>query len=166
MGLVFYVILFFAIVPIQVTILNNVSPWGIQPDLCLVVTCLTGFLSGQGRGCGVGIGLGFLQDSFSGGGDLINLLTKGLAGFLSGLFAKTLSSTTSSAIFLPTFILSCLCGLISLTSARPHTDWMLLLHEFRLILLPQGLLDAFFAFGIHWVMSKMNVITSVLEPSN
>ncbi|GJL50552.1 hypothetical protein [Candidatus Nitrospira salsa] len=163
---VFYLTLLFLLVPIQVTVLGRISPWGVEPDLCLVATCLVGFLFGKRRGLGLGVGLGFIQDLFSGGAGIVNLITKGLAGFLSGMVAKTLSNTTAQAIFLPTFLLSCASGVISLISARPHTDWLLLIEELRTILLPQGLLDALLAFGVYWMLSKLNFVDSGVEFSS
>ncbi|MGB0908799.1 MAG: rod shape-determining protein MreD [Nitrospirales bacterium] len=165
MYVAFYLSLLFLLVPIQVTVLNHVSPWGIRPDLCLVATCLMGFLGGKNKGIGLGLGLGFIQDLFSGGAGIVNLLSKGLSGFLSGLVSKTLSSTTAQSILLPTFFLSCLSGIVSLFSARPLTDWLVLIHEFRTILLPQSLFDALLAFGVYWLLGKWNFVTSSVEPS-
>mgnify|MGYP000321336784 CR=1 FL=1 len=165
MYIAFYLSLLLILVPIQVTVLNHVSPWGIRPDLCLVATCLMGFLGGKNKGMGLGVGLGFIQDLFSGGAGIINLLTKGMIGFLSGLVSKTLSSTTPQAIFLPTFFLSSLCGVLALFSSRPHTDWLVLIHEFRTILLPQSLFDALLAFGVYWLLGKWRLVTPSVESS-
>ena len=166
MYLIFYVSLLLLLVPIQVTLLAHISPWGIRPDLCLVATCLLGFLGGKKKGCTAGIGLGFVQDLFSGGAGIVNLFTKGLAGFLSGLIAKTLSNTTAQAIFLPTFLLSCASSLIALFSARPQTNWFLMLQEIRTILFPQALLDALLAFGMYWILSKLDLVDPGVEPSS
>ena len=166
MRVAFYLSLLLLLVPIQVTVLSYVSPWGIRPDLCLVATCLIGFLEGKGKGCGIGVGLGFIQDLFSGGAGMVNLLTKGMAGLLSGLIAKTLSNTTAQAIFLPTFLLSSLSGIISLISARPHMDWFLLIHELRTILFPQSLFDALLTFGVYWMIGKFQIANPVINPSS
>ncbi|WP_447969737.1 hypothetical protein [Nitrospira sp. M1] len=166
MYIVFYVSLLLVLVPIQVTVLAQISPLGVHPDLCLVATCLVGFLFGKSRGLGLGVGLGFVQDLFSGGAGIVNLITKGIAGLLSGMVAKTLSNTTAQAIFLPTFLLSCASGVISLISARPQTDWLLLIHELRTILLPQGLLDALLAFGVYWMLSKLNFVDAGVDTSS
>ncbi|MCA9470528.1 MAG: rod shape-determining protein MreD [Nitrospirales bacterium] len=166
MYLIFYVSLLLLLVPIQVTLLAHVGPWGIRPDLCLVATCLIGFLGGKQKGCISGIGIGFVQDLFSGGAGIVNLFTKGLVGFLSGVIAKTLSNTTAQAIFLPTFLFSCASSLIALFSARPQTDWFLMLHETRTILLPQALFDALLAFGVYWVLSKLDLVDPGVEPTS
>ncbi len=166
MYIVFYLSLLLLLVPIQVTLLPHVSPWGIRPDLCLVATCLTGFLGGKNKGIWLGLGLGFIQDLFSGGAGIINLLTKGIVGFLSGLVSKTLSNTTPQAIFLPTFFLSGICGFIALFSSRPHADWLVLIHELRTILLPQSLFDALLTFGVYWLLGKWRFIIPSVESSS
>ncbi len=97
---------------------------------------------------------------------MVNFLTKGLVGFLSGLTAKTLSNTTAQAIFLPTFLLSCASGVISLIAARPHTHWLLMIQDLRAILLPQGLFDALLAFAVYWMLSKLNFVDHGVEPSS
>ena len=142
------------LLPIQTTLLEHVSLLGVKPDLFLVATCLTGFLGGRTRGLWLGLGLGFIQDMYSAGGIGLNMLTKGLAGVVSGTAAKLLSDTSPPAILLPTFILSFACGLVSLISARPQVDGLLLIQDFRSILLPQALFDAMMAFGFHWLIAK------------
>lgn len=154
------------LVPLQITLLEYINVWGVKPDLCLVATCLVGFLGGQVRGLGVGIGLGFVQDVFSAGGIGLNLITKSVAGVVSGTAAKTLSNTTPPAVLLTIFVLSFASGLVSLISARPQVDGMLLFHEFRSILLPQALYDAIIAFGVHWCIFKYQSLGSEFAPSS
>lgn len=166
MTVLLYTGLLVLLLPIQTTLLEHISIWGVKPDLCLVVTCLTGFLGGRARGLWLGLGLGFIQDIFSAGGIGLNLITKGIAGFVSGTAAKILSDTTPPAILLPTFLLSFACGLVSLISARPHVDWILLLQDFRSVLLPQGLFDAMMAFGFNWLIVKYLPRLSALAPSS
>lgn len=153
------------LLPIQSTLLENISILGVKPDLCLVATCLIGFLGGRIRGLWLGLGLGFIQDIFSAGGMGLNLITKGLAGMVSGSAAKILSDTSPQAIFLPTLILSCAFGLLSLISARPHVDWVLLIQDTRSILLPQALYDAVLAVGFNWLIVRCLPRFSVLAPS-
>ncbi len=166
MTLLLYSGLLLLLLPIQTTLLEHISLWGVKPDLCLVATCLTGFLGGRTRGLWVGLGLGFTQDIFSAGGIGLNMITKGIAGVVSGTAAKILSDTTPPAIFLPTVFLSIACGLVSLISARPHVDWLLLFQDFRSILLPQALFDAMMAFGFHWLIVRYLPRLSVLAPSS
>ena len=160
-----YVCLFLLVVPIQTTFLEYVSPWGVKPDLCLVATCLVGFLGGQVRGFGVGMGLGFVQEIFSAGSVGLNMIVKGLAGLVSGTAAKTLSNTTPPAIFLPTLVLSFACGLVSLISARPKVDGVLLIHDFQFILLPQAIFNAVMAFSVTWVLDRYRLFGSTFATS-
>jgi rod shape-determining protein MreD len=166
MTVLFYGGLLLFLLPIQTTLLEHISLWRVKPDLCLVATCLAGFLGGRARGLWLGLGLGFIQDMYSAGGIGLNMITKGLAGVVSGTAAKILSDTSPSAIFLPTLILSFGCGLVSLISARPQVDWLLLIQDFRSILLPQAVFDAMMAFGFNWLISKYFPRLSVLAPSS
>ena len=154
------------LLPIQATFLEHISLVGVKPDLCLVATCLVGYLGGRTRGLWVGMGLGFIQDIYSAGGIGLNMITKGVVGVVSGTAPKILSDTTPPAIFLPTLVLSFSCGLVSFISARPQVDWMLIIQDFQSILLPQALLDGVTAFGIHWVIAKYLPRFSVLVPSS
>ncbi|UCE64385.1 MAG: rod shape-determining protein MreD [Nitrospirota bacterium] len=166
MTVLLYSGLLLLLLPIQTTLLEHISLWGVKPDLCLVATCLTGFLGGRARGLWLGLGLGFIQDMYSAGGIGLNMITKGLAGVVSGTAAKILSDTSPSAIFLPTFVLSFACGLVSLISARPQVDWLLLIQDFRSILLPQAVFDAMMALGFNWLIAKYLPRLSVLAPSS
>ena len=161
-----YGALFLLLLPIQTTLLENISVMGVKPDLCLVATCLTGFLGGRVRGLWIGLGLGFIQDMFSAGGIGVNMMTKGLVGVASGTTSKFLSDTSPPAIFLPMLFLSIFAGLMSLISARPQVDGLLLIHDFRSILIPQALLDAITAFGVNWVIAKYVPRLSMFAPSS
>ena len=166
MTLLLYSGLLLLLLPVQTTLFEHLSLWGVKPDLCLVATCLTGFLGGRARGLWIGLGLGFVQDIFSAGGIGLNMITKGIAGVVSGAVVKILSDTTPPAIFLPTLLLSFIFGLVSLISARPHVDWMFLIQDFRSILLPQAFFDAIMAVGFHWLIIKYLPQLSVLTPSS
>lgn len=157
-----YVLLVLCLVPIQSTIITHVSVWGVRPDLCLVATCLVGFLFGRTSGAGLGIGLGFVQDLFSAGGMGLNLILKGSCGIICGQAAQTLSKTTPPAIVLPVSLLSFVGGVIALLSSTPRIDWMLLLEALRHLLVPQALYDGALAFGIFWLLLRGPLSSSTL----
>ena len=162
----FYTGLILLLLPIQATLLEHISLWGVKPDLCLVATCLAGFLGGRTRGLWLGLALGFIQDMYSAGGMGLNMITKAFAGVISGTAAKILSDTSPTAILLPMLILSFACGLVSLVSARPIVDLMLLIQDFRSILLPQALYDAMMGFCFNWLIALYLPRFSMLAPSS
>lgn len=57
---------------------------GVTPDFLLLFVLLAGLRRGETSGTLWGIALGFLQDAFSAGVPGLNVLTKGLAGFVAG----------------------------------------------------------------------------------
>lgn len=154
-----YLGLVLLLVPLQMTIARLLNG-GLHPDLCLVAVCLIGFWGGWSRGLALGLSLGFIQDLFSAGGLGINLLTKGLAGLLSGYAATTLSTLTPAAMFFPTLALSIFVSVIALISASPHIDGRILLYNAHATILPRGLMDGMLAFLLNWIKLKM----TPLEP--
>ncbi|RMH32527.1 MAG: hypothetical protein D6690_13630 [Nitrospirae bacterium] len=154
MKIVAYLGLVLLLVPLQMTIARLVNG-ALHPDLCLVAVCLIGFWGGWGRGFSLGLCLGFVQDLFSAGGLGINLLTKALAGLLSGYAATTLSTLTPAAIFFPTLALSMFVSVMALISASPQLDGRLLLHSAHTAILPRGLMDGALAFILNWIKLKM-----------
>jgi len=160
MSFLLFFTLVFCLVPVQTTLLHDIAPAGIQPDVCLVATCLIGFLLGHTRGVGFGISIGFVQDLFSAGGMGLNMLIKGMAGFFSASAAQTLSTTTPSSIFLPTLILSLLGGIVSIISASPELNGVSLLQEMWLRLVPQTCINALLALGVNWLIGIFTATAS------
>lgn len=145
--------LIFLLVPLQVTVLGSVSPFGIRPDLCLVAACLVGFLTGQIQGFALGFLLGFVQDLFSASDLWLNTITKSGVGFFSGLLVKNLANTASHSVFLIMAIFSVFSGVVFLVSARVGMDISEVLHGFPTILLPQAFFDGLVALGVHWAIT-------------
>ncbi len=140
------------LLPVQSTLLYSLSPWGLRPDLCLIVTCLTGLWGGPVRGVVVGVVLGVGQDIFSAGSLWLNLLTKAGTGFLAGHFAKNFSNMESPLVFFPIAALSFVWGVVFWLSSRTGTGAML--HGAVTLLLPQAALDGLVAVGFNWVIAR------------
>lgn len=148
-----YAALVLAVVPIQTTILHIIGLGGVRPDLCLIVTCLAGFLAGELEGVFLGLALGFVQDLFSAGGGWLNMASKGAIGFLAGLAARHLTHASPKAILATLFGLSCLSGLIFLVGLRVGEGLADELRMVRAVLLPQAVLDAALGTGLYWLIA-------------
>ena len=156
MSVLLFCTLIFCLVPVQTTLLHDIIPAGMNPDLCLVATCLIGFLFGHTRGTGFGISIGFAQDLFSAGGMGLNMLIKGMAGFFSASAAHTLSTTAPTSIFIPTLVVSLFGGIASMISASPELTGISLLHETWLQVFPQTCINALLALGVNWMIGTFH----------
>jgi len=136
----------------QATLLYSVNPFGIQPDLCLVITCLVGFRMGRVPGMIVGFCLGFIQDAFSAGMFGLNTFTKAGVGFLAGAFARNLANREAHAAFVPIMACSILSSTVFLLSSRMGMGLGEMFYAFSFILLPQALLDGLAAIVANWVI--------------
>ena len=140
--------------PFQATLLYSLNPFGIQPDLCLVIACLVGFWSGQVPGVIVGFCLGVIQDLFSAGPFGLNTLTKAGVGLLFGVFAKNLAKRTSYAAFVPIMACFMLSATVFLLSSRMGMGLGAMFYGFFSALLPQAILDGLVAIVANWVIVR------------
>jgi len=149
------ILLCLGVVLAHVTLSTFLSANGIQPDLCFVLACLMGFLSGEYKGLMIGLTVGLFQDLLAPGGIGLNMILKGLAGALAGITTHTISTVTGPAVLLVTLALSLGCGLASLVVAYPVVDALILFYAFSSVLLPQGLYNSVLAFGAFWLINKI-----------
>lgn len=149
-----YAGLLLGLVPIQTTVLDHVSISGIRPDLCLIAACLVGFFAGERDGMVLGFALGFVQDLFSAGELWLNLVTKGLIGFLAGLVGRLLANATPAAMLATLLGLSVVSGTIFLMAVRVGESLADLFYVVRAVLLPQALFDAAVGTGAYWLIAR------------
>ncbi len=76
------------IVPLQSSLANSITLWDVKPDLIFIFVYALGLIYNEEKAMLMGAGLGFASDVFSGGPLGLNLLTKGITGFASGLLGK------------------------------------------------------------------------------
>lgn len=134
---------------------TSLSINGIQPDLCFVLACVTGFLSGEYKGLVIGLTVGLFQDLLAPGGIGVNMILKGLAGALAGITTHTISTVTGPAVLVVTLALSIGCGLASLVVAYPVVDALVLLYSFTSVILPHGIYNSILTLGVFWVTNTM-----------
>lgn len=151
------ILLCLAVVLAQASFSTLLSIKGIQPDLCFVLACLTGFLSGEYKGLRMGLIVGLFQDLLAPGGIGLNMILKGLAGALAGMMTHTVSRITGPAVLLVTWVLSLGCGLASLMAAYPVMDAMVLLYAFSSVLLPYGFYNSLLTLGMFWLNNHIEI---------
>ena len=149
-----YAGLVLGLVPIQTTVLQYASIGGIRPDLCLIAVCLVGFVAGEREGMLLGFALGLIQDLFSAGDPGLNLVTKGLIGFLAGLVGKLLANVTPVAMLATLLGLSVVSGTVFLMAVRVGEGLADLFFVTRSVLLPQALFDAAVGTGAYWLIAR------------
>jgi len=102
-----YIILFLLVIPVQASLLNPLSLFGIRPDIILVLLYVIGLLTGPVEGALAGMGLGLLQDISSASPLGFDALTRGLFGLSAGFLGQQVLDIASPAniIFLSAFCL-------------------------------------------------------------
>lgn len=149
-----YVGLAVGLVPLQVSVLNGVSLWGVRPDLCLVTACLIGVMAGELAGLVVGLALGMGQDLFSAGAPMMNMGTKGLVGILGGLVGRHVTDVTPVTVMLALAGLSGLSGTVAVASAKAGVELMDRLDMVRFLMVPEALLDTAVGGGLYWLIGR------------
>jgi hypothetical protein len=157
------ILLCLGVVLTQATFSPFLSAKGIQPDLCFVLACVIGFLSGEYKGLMAGLTVGLFQDLLAPGGIGLNMILKGLAGALAGVTTHTISTVTGPAVLLVTLALSLGCGLASLVVAYSGVDGLILFYAFSSVLLPQGLYNSGLTLGAFWLINKLGLSMSVVD---
>ena len=157
------ILLCLGVVLAQATFSSFLSVKGIQPDLCLVLACVIGFLLGEYKGLMVGLSVGLFQDLLAPGGIGLNMILKGLAGALAGITTHTISTVTGPTVLLVTFALSLGCGLASLVVAYPVMDALILFYAFSSVLLPQGIYNSVLTFGAFWLINKVRLPMGMID---
>ncbi|MBI5181638.1 MAG: rod shape-determining protein MreD [Nitrospirae bacterium] len=76
------------IVSLQSSLANSIALLDVKPDLIFIFVYALGLIYNEEKAILMGAGLGFASDVFSGGPLGLNLLTKGITGFASGLLGK------------------------------------------------------------------------------
>ncbi|MEW6542589.1 MAG: hypothetical protein AB1411_03160 [Nitrospirota bacterium] len=141
------------LVPIQVTVLNGLSLWGVRPDLCLVAACLVGIVAGRLEGLLIGLALGLGQDLFSAGPPMLNMGTKALAGLLGGLVGRHVTDVTPVTVMLALAGFSALSGAVAMASVKTGIGLMDRLDMVRFVLLPEALFNTVVGGGLYWLLS-------------
>ena len=144
-----YIGLLFLVVPIQATILDHVSILTVRPDLCLVAIVVIGFCRGYFDGLVMGILLGFIQDFFSAGQLGVNMLLKGLSGFVAGISSQFVANATAVTVYLLTVTLSLFAGITIWWFVGSEDGVMRALEHLWHIVLIQSLYDGVLASGCY-----------------
>jgi rod shape-determining protein MreD len=137
-----YAALIVLLVPFQAVLLNQVTIFGVHPDLVLIAVCLIGLQAGELDAIVIGIALGFTQDLFSGNAHWINIWLKPLLGLMASLASHNvinLTLTFSLALLLALSIFSGTVIFFLKSFQSPGVDFFAAAQG---ILLPQACFDA------------------------
>ena len=102
-----YLMLFLLAVPVQASLLNPLSLFGIRPDIILVLLYIIGLLTGPAEGALAGMALGLMQDISSAAPLGFVGVTRGLIGLCAGMLGRQVLDIASPAniMFLSAFCL-------------------------------------------------------------
>ncbi|GKS57396.1 hypothetical protein YTPLAS18_09230 [Nitrospira sp.] len=149
-----YAALILFAVPLQTTVLANLSLRNVEPDLVLVAVVLIGLLGGGLEGALMGVAMGFVQDLFSAGIAFPNLVTKGAMGIAAGLIGQQVVRVTPLVVLVSGLFLSAGSGMAFLSLARGRALWDAVLAVPTLVL-PQAILDGMLAAAAFWAMTTV-----------
>jgi rod shape-determining protein MreD len=112
--MIIWIILVSAAVFLQATVFSSrwFQPWGVKPDLVLIVVLYAAFWKGSSRGATVGFIGGMIEDFASGGLLGANALAKIVTGFLFGFLRRKFSAHSARFQVISTFLATLLSQLI------------------------------------------------------
>jgi uncharacterized membrane protein len=152
-----YTILLLGLVPIQSVVLPHMIPWGVRPDLGLIVVCLVGLVAGEFEGLLVGLAVGWLMSLFSAESLSFGMITKGGIGYAAGLAGRQVVYLTPVVLVIGLFMISILAGLLTAFTLKLN-DQQDLWWAIRAVVFPQACFDAVVGGAIYWVIwSRLNV---------
>ncbi len=102
-----YFMLVLLVIPVQASLLNPLSLFGVRPDIILVFLYIIGLLTGPVEGAVAGMGLGLLQDISSAAPLGFCGVTRGAFGLCAGMLGRQVLDIASPAniVFLSVFCL-------------------------------------------------------------
>lgn len=151
---IIYVLILIIGLVLQVTFFSVYTPWGIKPDLLLVLIVVTAILEGPKTGLLIGIIGGLLQDIFLGNFISINTIIKGplafISGFLEGHFYKGNYLLAPITTFFTSIVYYLLAIILSEELIFSINYWATI----RSVLLPSALYNGVLAFVIYIIFYK------------
>ena len=139
---------------LQVIFFSVYTPWGIKPDLLLVLIVVTSILEGPKTGLLIGIIGGLLQDIFLGNFISINTIIKGplafISGFLEGHFYKGNYLLAPVATFFASIVYYLLAIILSEELIFSINYWVTI----RSVILPSALYNAVLSIIIYIIFYK------------
>jgi rod shape-determining protein MreD len=136
-----YGLILLLIVPAQTTFSDMISVYNVKPDFGLIAACLIGFRRGETEGLAMGFLIGFLMDAFSAGVAGTHLLSKPLAGWISGIAGKVfldLKWLTAAGMLA---VVSSLSGFLIYILLQIFSGEIHFISSVRSIIFPQAVYD-------------------------
>ncbi len=94
MRLLVYLGLVFLLTPLQMTLFEQLSVFGVKPDLALLATYAVALVYGETDGVGLAALLGMSQDLFAGTTLGVHVVPLAIAGLIAGLMGKAIVNIT------------------------------------------------------------------------
>lgn len=153
-NLIFVLILIIGLI-LQVTLFSLYTPWGIEPDLILVLIVTLSILDGPKTGLLLGIIGGMLQDIFLGDFISINTIIKAplgfLSGFMEGQFFKGNYLLAPAITFLASIVYYFMTIVLSEELMFRVNYWL----TFKEIILPSAVYNAVLALIFYFIFYRL-----------
>lgn len=112
MRILIYLSLAVALPPLQMTLIEQVSLFGVKPEITLFAVYVVALVYGETDGAGLGALLGIVQDLLAGSSLGVHLVPLTVAGLASGLMGKAIVNLTFSFAVGGLFFVSLAQGLL------------------------------------------------------
>lgn len=150
-----HILVLFATVILQTTIMPHFRIMGIQPDLLLIITITYAFIEGSTFGSVTGFAGGLMQDLAVTQNVGLNALSKALVGYLAGLLKRTIFI---ESIFLPViaiFIATLLNETIYVSFAYLFGYEVSVHLIFGFLILPSAVYNSVLAFFVYPLLYRL-----------
>lgn len=152
---VFLINLFILSFLLQSTLLHNLTVAGVRPDLILLLACLVGLFFGRHKGLLLGGLTGLIQDCLSGGLFGLNILCKGLVGFIAGVLQHHIGVQHRLLQMLVVALLTALDGFLALGLVSLYRDSLIPVQAMTKLVAAQMLYNGLVAAPYFAVLTRI-----------
>lgn len=153
---IFYIILIFAFVLIQVTFINFISVFGVTPNIVIILIVSISLLQGRIDGAVVGFSAGLCLDAIVG----ISLGVQALLGMLLGLalgnINKRFFKENVLVMILCTFVSTILYESAAISSFYLYGNSVDLLTNLRNVILPEAIFNSALGVVLFLIIIQIN----------
>ncbi len=153
-NLIFVLILIIGLV-LQITFFSLFTPWGVKPDLVLVIIIVISILEGPKTGLLMGILGGMLQDIFLGEIISVNVIIKAPMAFLLGFLEEHLYKDNYFLAPVITFVASILHYLLMIVLSEELIFNIDYWASFKTVILPSSLYNAVLGAVLYFMLYKL-----------
>ncbi len=153
-----YALILVLIIPLQSTLLNTVSVFGIKPDLALVVLFIIGMLTSPVEAALAGMSIGLVQDIGSASLFGFSGLTRGLVGLGAGLLGSRVLDISNPVIVLFPAVFSLAEGILIMLFLQVNYGAVPMVAMITGRLIPQAIYTSVLGFFLLRLVNRRDIL--------